>query len=226
MSNWYIFRKISKQPNNAGNKRGKGFYIISAMLLIALGSWLILRVLNTQEAVSTRLGISDTYQHLPPTFSPSVLYWVEDILLWAETWGLDPVLIATIMQIESCGYPDAISSAEAQGLFQVMPFHFIPGEEMLDPQTNTQRGLSYLHDSFVEAHGNIDLTLAGYIGGLCQIDQPASEWPEETQRYVKWGTGIYQDALAGDESRPTLNAWQNAGGNHLCQQAEKTLGLH
>ena len=37
---------------------------------------------------------------------------------------LDPDIIATIIQIESCGNPAARSTAGAQGLFQVMPFHF------------------------------------------------------------------------------------------------------
>ena len=34
---------------------------------------------------------------------------------WAEQYSLDPDIIATIMQIESCGDPNAVSSAGAQG---------------------------------------------------------------------------------------------------------------
>ena len=226
MSNWYIFRQISHQTQTSSKKRDKIFYIMSAVLLIVFGSWLIFRLLGTQDTNDVTEIKSDARNHLPDSFSPSVLYWESDIFSWAETWSLDPTLVATIMQIESCGDPFAISSAGAQGLFQVMPFHFAPGEDMLDPQTNAQRGLAFLSDSFYKSQENIQLTLAGYNGGLTQIDQPEWAWPEETQRYALWGTGIYQDSYAGDEDKPTLNAWLDAGGWSLCQQAEKNLGIH
>ena len=37
-------------------------------------------------------------------FTPEVQYWGEEILAWSETYQLDPNLVATVMQIESCGF--------------------------------------------------------------------------------------------------------------------------
>ncbi|MEA3325825.1 MAG: transglycosylase SLT domain-containing protein [Chloroflexota bacterium] len=225
MSNWYIFRRISQQNQTTAKQCGKSFYAIGVVFLITVGSWLVFRLLDAHVTNDFITAKSDTNSHLPASFSHSVLYWKSDILSWADEWNLDPILVATVMQIESCGDPKAISSAGAQGLFQVMPFHFSPGEDMLDPQINAQRGLAYLSDIFSRSLENIEHTLAGYNGGPSQIDQPEWAWPEETRCYVLWGTGIYQDAHADDESKPTLNAWLDAGDRHLCQQAEQNLGL-
>ena len=75
-------------------------------------------------------------------FAPSVLFWEEDILKWAGDHDLDPNLVATVMQIESCGDPRALSSAGAMGLFQVMPYHFEENEAPYNPDINALRGLN------------------------------------------------------------------------------------
>lgn len=129
------------------------------------------------------------------------------------------------MQIESCGDPQAISPAGAQGLFQVMPNHFQPGEDMFDPQTNAWRGLNYLSDSLLKSGGKAVLALAGYNGGHSQITRHPALWPDETRRYVHWGSEIYQDALQADAHAKTLAAWLSAGGWQLCQRAERQLGI-
>jgi soluble lytic murein transglycosylase-like protein len=56
---------------------------------------------------------------LSPVFRPEVQYWSGAIQTWATSTGLDPNLVATVMQIESCGDPLARSRAGAMGLFQV-----------------------------------------------------------------------------------------------------------
>ena len=73
---------------------------------------------------------------LAPFFAPAVQHWSDEINRWAAQHEVDPHLLATVMQIESCGHPTVISNAGARGLFQVMPFHFAAGEDMLDPDTN------------------------------------------------------------------------------------------
>src|SRR5262245_60640765 len=77
------------------------------------------------EAEST---LQQTPPPPPPTigvlFTPEVQYWTPRILVWAARYGVDPNMLATVIQIESCGDPTVGSSAGAQGLFQVMPFHF------------------------------------------------------------------------------------------------------
>ena len=122
------------------------------------------------------------------------------------------------MQIESCGAPDVQSTAGAAGLFQVMPFHFSDGEDPLEVETNAARGLAYLARAMQLADGRSDLALAGYNGGHGQIRRPPSVWPEETQRYVRWGSGILEDARAGVVPSPSLQASLDAGGAHLCER--------
>src|SRR5260221_12692591 len=66
---------------------------------------------------------------LSGVFTPQVQYWSPLIHAWAQAYHVDPNLIATVIQIESCGDPTAVSLAGAQGLFQVMPGHFGAGED-------------------------------------------------------------------------------------------------
>lgn|SRR5574341_63539 len=174
------------------------------------------------EAVSRRPA---PQPDLSPIFMPSVQYWKDDILAWAQEYEVDPNLVATVMQIESCGNPDARSRSGAMGLFQVMPFHFESGEKPYEPDTNAYRGLSYLRSSLDKSDGHAGLALAGYNGGHSLIYRDYEMWPYESQRYYRWGTGIYREASAGWDSSPTLAAWLSAGGQSLCDQAETALDL-
>nr|MBN1229917.1 transglycosylase SLT domain-containing protein [Anaerolineae bacterium] len=162
---------------------------------------------------------------LSPVFSPSVQYWESDILRWSEEHALDPNLVATLMQIESCGNPDAESWVGATGLFQVMPFHFEEGEDPWDPDTNALRGLNFIRGGLELSEGHAGLAMAGYNGGYTIISRDYEDWPYETQRYYRWGSGIYREASAGWDSSPTLEAWLSAGGYSLCEEARSVLEL-
>lgn len=158
---------------------------------------------------------------LSPIFTPEVQRWGEQIIQWAAPFQLDPNLAATVMQIESCGWAGAVSRSGAQGLFQVMPFHFSEGEAMQEPVTNAQRGLAYLALGLSKAGGDAGLAFAGYNGGHGQIARNSAHWPEETKRYWYWATGIYADAVSGQTSSPRLEEWLRAGGASLCAKAAK-----
>ncbi|MDZ7843883.1 MAG: lytic transglycosylase domain-containing protein [Anaerolineales bacterium] len=153
-------------------------------------------------------------------FTEEIDYWEDKILSWSDQWGLDPNLVATVMQIESCGNPRALSSAGAAGLFQVMPYHFQAGEDPFHPGLNARRGLAYLKQSLTKGESS-KLALAGYNGGIHGASRPESTWPAETQRYVYWGEKIYQDALAGKKHSSRLDEWLSAGGSTLCSQAAR-----
>jgi hypothetical protein len=176
---------------------------------------------DTQEEVVITCGwggaIPVVENELSSVFETGVKDWEEQILSWSEQFGLDPNLAATVMQVESCGDPTAVSGSGALGLFQVMPFHFTPGENPFDPDTNARRGLSYLARALELSGGDIGLTAAGYNGGLSTINRPKSEWAEETIRFHHWVEGIYNDATSGAGSSPTLQEWLQAGGVSLCR---------
>ena len=163
---------------------------------------------------------------LAPLFTREIQHWGPQIIEWAQEWNLDPNLVATVMQIESCGNPTVASSAGAMGLFQVMPFHFSAGEDGYDIETNARRGLSYLRQS-LNAHGGQErLALAGYNGGINGSKRPESQWANETQRYVTWGNGIFEDARQGKIQSQSLDEWLGRGGAGLCKRASQSLGLN
>lgn len=162
---------------------------------------------------------------LPALFTPEIHFWTSQIQRWAIQHRLPAELIATVMQIESCGHPAVESGAGALGLFQVMPYHFADGEPKLDPEVNADRGLAYLARSLQLAHGDRRLALAGYNGGHGVIARPIESWPVETLRYVEWGTGILEDVDRGLQVSPGLQAWLNAGGASLCRRAAEHLDL-
>ena len=204
-------------------------YLLPPISVILMGSFLALLLgqlqvepgftapLPTERALSKDIvkeeGIADL-------FSPEVKYWEEEILAWSKEYQLDPNLVATVMQIESCGYSRAKSSAGAMGLFQVMPQHFKKKEDPYDPDLNAAKGLKWLKQT-LDATGTPRLALAGYNGGLTRARKPEEQWPKETQKYVYWGLKIYQDTRVGKESSNRLNEWLSAGGSHLCGLAAK-----
>lgn len=171
-------------------------------------------------------GVSfDSVPGLSGLFAPEVLFWQDKILEWSRVYSIDPNIIATIMQIESCGHPGAVSVAGARGLFQVMPFHFDTSEDMLDPDTNAMRGLLFFREQMRYTGEDIFLSFAGYNGGYAASGGSYQSWPYETQRYYYWAQGIFEDASSGSESSARLDEWLAAGGASGCRVAAQSLGL-
>lgn len=186
----------------------------------------LVRAVPTSVAAGAAASAADSASAAPelsPVFTPEVQHWASKITTWAAGYQLDPALVATVMQIESCGNPKVLSPSGAQGLFQVMPYHFATGDDMLDPDTNAAQGLAYLSLGLQRAGGNAGLALAGYNGGHSLIGLASSLWPAQAQRYWYWGTGIYKDALSGQPSSPRLQEWLAAGGASLCARAAQQL---
>jgi len=165
------------------------------------------------------IGGTDWAGTLAAFFAPSVQEWGAELYAWSREYELPVNLLATVMQLESCGRVDAISPAGALGLFQVMPFHFVAGEEPLMPATNALRSAAFLQECRGYAEGDITLTLACYNGGPGVTVRPFSRWPRETQVYARWGAAIYTDAQRGRSRSNALADWWDAGGSRLCAQA-------
>ncbi|MGH2582689.1 MAG: lytic transglycosylase domain-containing protein, partial [Anaerolineales bacterium] len=165
----------------------------------------------TQISASAATSKTETGD-LAEFFTPQVQQWKSEILRWSAENHLDPNLVATVMQIESCGDPLAISPAGAMGLFQVMPYHFAESEKPFAPDTNASRGLNYLRRALDKFEGDASLALAGYNGGIGGAYRPQFMWAQETVDYVYWGANIYADALAGRARSSTLEEWLATGG--------------
>lgn len=200
-----------------------GFAVLGVILVLG---WMgVTRPASAADSVK-RGSAAASGNVIAPLFTPEVQYWAPQIAAWSQQTGLDPNLIATVMQIESCGDPQATSSAGAMGLFQVMPFHFDGGENPYDPMVNARRGLDYLRRALEARNGDPRLGMAGYNGGISGAQRPESQWAAETQRYVYWGAGIYLDARAGKDNSARLDEWLNHGGASLCRQAAQRLGIN
>ncbi|MCS7252263.1 MAG: transglycosylase SLT domain-containing protein [Anaerolineae bacterium] len=200
--------------------------MLAALLLTPLAG-IVAVTLNPNEAVASLERMAAPARPserniLAPLFTPEVQRWSAQIWAWARAYDLDPDLIATVMQIESCGDPFALSSSGAIGLFQVMPFHFGAHENPWDPETNARAGLSYLAEALRRANGDVAQALAGYNGGHAVIRRP-ERWSAETRRYVYWGVGIYEDARRGATESDRLQEWLEAGGHRLCEQAARRI---
>ena len=225
--------KLKLLPARSGHQEGCFLtFLIPSLTVLALGVVAVIAAggLKPQQPSPERANTHGATSQVPgviaPFFMPAVQHWSGSIQAWAGQWKLPPNLIATVMQIESCGNPLAVSKAGASGLFQVMPFHFKTNEIPTDAETNALRGLAYLKRCLDASGGDVGQTLACYNGGTSLIGQDASAWPDETNRYVYWGTGIYQEAIQGAPHSVFLQEWLANGGSRLCKQAEQDLAAH
>lgn len=114
---------------------------------------------------------------LSAQFSVEIRQWCSLITSTSYAAGLDPNLVAAVIQIESAGNPDAYSNSGAVGLMQVMPrdglaanFHCINGPcfasrpamaELFDPAFNISYGTAML-SSLVNKNQNLRDGLYAY----------------------------------------------------------------
>jgi hypothetical protein len=198
--------------------------IMAAIGLVAgvTGAMTIMLLRGTfREAPAAVVEDPEPAPTLAAVFTPEVQYWAPKIIQWSQQYGVDPNILGTVIQLESCGDWLAGSGAGAQGLFQVMPPHFAAGEDMHDPDTNARRGIEYLKGGLKLADGHVGLAMAGYNGGWGVIDVGWGGWYRETRLYYVWGAQIYLDALHGKKPQESaaLQNWLSSGGTNLCAQA-------
>jgi len=108
--------------------------------------------------------------------------------------GLDPLLVATVIRVESSFRPQATSPKGARGLMQVMPATGewvasqmgIPdfcSEQLFDPETNIKIGTWYLRHLKNQFDDNLAVTLAAYNGGRGNV----KNWLQEQKWTGKVG---------------------------------------
>ena len=105
----------------------------------------------------------------------------------AERYGVDPKLALAVAQTESGLRKDAISSAGAMGVMQLMPdtAQSLGVKNILDPQENIEGGVKYIKQMLGRFQGDIPKTLAAYNAGPAAVESYQGVPPyQETQEYV------------------------------------------
>ncbi|WP_353960452.1 lytic transglycosylase domain-containing protein [Halomonas ramblicola] len=104
---------------------------------------------------------------------------------------LPPELVLAVIQVESAFEPQAVSSAGAVGLMQIMPFWIrelgLPADDLKDPWRNLRYGCTILAHYLAVEHGDLTRALARYNGSLGK-----SWYPERVMR--AWGRHWRPDA--------------------------------
>lgn len=104
----------------------------------------------------------------------------------AARFDLSPALIEALVWQESRWRPDAVSSAGARGLAQLMPGTARElGVDPRDPFANLEGGARYLREQIDRFDGNLEKALAAYNAGPGRV-QDANGIPNirETRQYV------------------------------------------
>jgi hypothetical protein len=117
---------------------------------------------------------------------------VDDIEQAATAAGLDPRLLAAVAWAESTFVPDAVSSAGAIGLTQLMPGTAAAlGVDPWDPQENLRGGATYLVEQ-IERFGTVELGLAAYNAGPGRVVEHGGA-PSYTHKYIERVIGYYEE---------------------------------
>ncbi|GAB4376552.1 MAG: hypothetical protein Kow0062_16980 [Acidobacteriota bacterium] len=106
----------------------------------------------------------------------------------AEESGLDPALLAAVIEVESAFDPFAVSPKGAAGLMQLMPgtARELSVEDPFDAEENVAAGARWLRRLLERYDGDLDLALAAYNAGENAVARYGGVPPfPETQRYVE-----------------------------------------
>lgn len=113
---------------------------------------------------------------------------------YAGRYGVDPVLVRAVIQVESDFNPNCVSLKGARGLMQLMPGtarRYGVGR-IHDPEENIRGGIHYLADLLQMFSNDVTRALAAYNAGENAVARYGGIPPyEETSTYVQRALTVY-----------------------------------
>jgi soluble lytic murein transglycosylase-like protein len=113
----------------------------------------------------------------------------------SDDHGLDPRLVAAVVQVESAFDGNAVSRKGAIGLMQLMPetAAVLAVDDPYDPDQNLRGGTAYLRRLLDRYDGRLELALAAYNAGPEAVDRYGGVPPyAETRDYVRRVLRLYE----------------------------------
>jgi len=144
-----------------------------------------------------------TYPELKTVSTLSLFYpkWYYDLVeTEAQKYGLDPLLVISLVRQESAFNKEAMSRVGARGLMQLMPAtaktlnRKIRKNELFIPEKNLQLGVQYFANLVKRYNGNVTFALAAYNAGFGAVDK----WIE---RYKVDNEMLFSDLIPYRETR-------------------------
>lgn len=137
----------------------------------------------------------------------------------AKKFDLDPKLLKSVAAAESSWDQNAVSKAGAQGLMQVMPMNFQPGENPFDPRDNIMAGARVMSWAKQQSGGDFDEMLRWYNGGKNRGSQENINYPGRVKEQYAAIYGTQPNPANAPSQETSEIARNTAKTNQLLQQA-------
>lgn len=145
------------------------------------------KILKPIVIIVVMVAILSAVMKVVDTFFP--LKYTDYIEQYSTEYGLDSLLVVSLINAESRFDPNAVSSKGASGLMQLMQITADWGAEEIgiddysyadicDPELNIRIGCWYLSKLIAQYDGNVDTALAAYNAGSGNV----SQWLEDPEK--------------------------------------------
>lgn len=159
---------------------------------------------KTRMAAARNITPQQTFSGRYTDNPMSVNRYSDIIKKHAKRYNVDPDLVAAIIEQESGWRSNAVSSAGARGLMQLMPktAAWLGVKNSFDPDQNIGGGVKYIAQMLQRYKGNVEKALWAYNAGPGNADK--GRLPAETKNYIPSVMARYRRIKSGQPA-PTAN---------------------